>query len=151
MLHQLGESIIEQYRIIDFLGEGLGGITYKALDLKSNDYVAIKVLSLQQMSNWKIMELFEREARILAQLKHPAIPEYLNYFQLDSDREKRWYLVQKFIPGQSLNTLVENGWRITEEEAIGLATQILEVLTYLHSFNPPVIHRDIKPDRKSVV
>ena len=145
MLHQLGESIIEQYRIVDFLGEGLGGITYKALDLKSNDYVAIKVLSLQQMSNWKTMELFEREACILAQLKHPAIPEYLNYFQLDSDREKRWYLVQKFIPGQSLNTLVENGWRITEEEAIGLATQILEVLTYLHSFNPPVIHRDIKP------
>ena len=80
MLHQLGESIIEQYRIVDFLGEGLGGITYKALDLKSNDYVAIKVLSLQQMSNWKTMELFEREACILAQLKHPAIPEYLNYF-----------------------------------------------------------------------
>ena len=145
MLHQLGELIIEQYRIIDFLGEGLGGITYKALDLKSNDYVAIKVLSLQQMSNWKIMELFEREAHILAQLKHPAIPEYLNYFQLDSDREKRWYLVQKFISGQSLDTLVENGWRTTEEEVIDLATQILEVLTYLHSFNPPVIHRDIKP------
>ena len=53
--------------------------------------------------------------------------------------------MQKFISGQSLDTLIENGWRTTEEEVIDLATQILEVLNYLHSFNPPVIHRDIKP------
>ena len=145
MQHQLEELIAEQYRIVDFLGEGLGGLTYKAFDLKSDKYVALKVLSLNKMSNWKTMELFEREARILAQLKHPAISDYLNYFQVEDSQEKSWYLVQKFISGQSLSTLVENGWRTTEEEIINLATQILEILIYLHNLKPPVIHRDIKP------
>lgn len=145
MQHQLEELIVEQYRIIDFLGEGLGGETYKALDVKNDNYVALKVLSLKQTSNWKILELFEREASVLAQLKHPGIPNYLNYFQIDSTQEKRWYLVQEFIFGQSLSTLVDDGWRTTEAEAINIATQILEILVYLHNLKPPVIHRDIKP------
>ena len=145
MLHQPGELVVDKYRIENCLGEGLGGTTYKALDIDNENYVALKVLSWQQIKNWKMIELFEREACILSQLKHPAIPEYLNYFQLNSDREQRWYLVQKFISGQSLDTLVDNGWRTTETEIIEIATQVLEVLTYLHSLNPPVIHRDIKP------
>lgn len=145
MAHQLEETIVERYRIVEFLGEGLGGKTYRAWDLATKKYVALKCLSLQEMGNWKTMELFEREASILAKLKHSAIPEYLNYFQLDRPDEKQWYLVQKYISGQSLNTLVENGWRTTEAEAIDLAIQVLEVLIYLHSLNPPVIHRDIKP------
>ncbi|MEM7759905.1 MAG: serine/threonine-protein kinase, partial [Cyanobacteria bacterium P01_A01_bin.40] len=145
MQYQSGETIINQYRIVDILGQGLGGTTYKAIDLKSEDYVALKVLSFQEIKNWKMMDLFEREAFILAQLEHPAIPEYLNYFQQDNSQEQCWYLVQKFIDGQSLATLIENGWRTTEAEIINIATQILEILTYLHSLNPPVIHRDIKP------
>ena len=145
MLHDLEELIIDRYKIIDFLGEGMSGETYKALDLQNNDYVALKVLSLQQMSNWKVMELFEREAKIIAQIKHPAIPTYLNYFQIDYPQEKRWYLIQKLVLGQSLTTLVENNWRATEDEIIDIASQVLEILIYLHGFNPPVIHRDIKP------
>ncbi|MEM9509410.1 MAG: hypothetical protein AAGA16_17285, partial [Cyanobacteria bacterium P01_E01_bin.35] len=74
MQHQSGETIINQYRIVDLLGQGLGGTTYKAIDLKSEDYVALKVLSFQEIKNWKMMDLFEREAIILAQLEHPAIP-----------------------------------------------------------------------------
>jgi len=145
MQHQLEEVIIDRYRLIDFLGEGLSGSTYKALDVKSDNYVVLKVLSLKQISNWKILELFEREASILAQLKHSGIPNYINYFQIDNTHERCWYLVQEFISGQSLSTLVDNGWRATEEEIIALATQILEILIYLHNLKPPVIHRDIKP------
>ena len=100
MLHNIEELIIDRYKIIDFLGEGMSGETYKALDLQSNDYVALKVLSLQQMSNWKVMELFEREAKILAQIEHPSIPAYLNYFQIDYPQEKRWYLIQKLVLGK---------------------------------------------------
>ena len=47
MLHELEELIVEQYRIIDFLGVGLGGETYKAIDLKNEQFVVLKVLSLQ--------------------------------------------------------------------------------------------------------
>ena len=145
MLHAIEELIIERYKIIEFLGQGMSGETYKALDLQNNDYVVLKVLSLQQISNWKVIELFEREAKILAQLKHSSIPAYLNYFQIDYPQEKRWYLIQKLVVGQSLATLVENNWRATEDEIIDIASQVLEILIYLHSLNPPVIHRDIKP------
>ena len=145
MLHNVEELIVDRYKIIDLLAEVMNGETYKCLDLKSNNYVVLKVLSLQQISNWKKIELFEREANILAQLKHSSIPAYLNSFQVDYPQEKRWYLIQKLVLGQSLNTLVENNWRATEAEIIDIASQVLEILIYLHSLNPPVIHRDIKP------
>lgn len=145
MLHDAEELITDRYKIIEFLGQGMSGETYKALDIQNNDYVVLKVLSLRQISNWKVIELFEREARILAQLKYSSIPVYLNYFQIDYPQEKRWYLIQKLVLGQSLTTLVENNWRVTEDEVIDIASQVLEILIYLHSFNPPVIHRDIKP------
>jgi serine/threonine protein kinase len=55
-------------------------------------------------------------------------------------------LVQAYIPGVSLAQKVRSGWRLEEEEAIRVATSILEILVYLHRQNPPVIHRDIKPN-----
>lgn len=57
-----------------------------------------------------------------------------------------WFgLVQEYIPGDSLQQLLDSGRRLTEVQVRSLATQVLEVLTYLHSLNPPVLHRDIKP------
>ncbi|WP_225894189.1 serine/threonine protein kinase [Atlanticothrix silvestris] len=145
ILHQAEEIINHKYRILRKLGEGGIGITYAAVDLESGKQVALKVLSLRRMSDWKKMELFEREAKILSQLKHPAIPRYLDYFQLDTNSDRSFYIVQQLAPGTSLATLVENGWFPDEERVKQIAIQILEILIYLHSLTPPVIHRDIKP------
>jgi serine/threonine protein kinase len=145
LLHQSGEIINERYRILDTLGQGGVGITYEALDLQSSERVALKALSLRRMTDWKMMELFEREARILSQLNHPAIPDYLDYFQVDTKGDRSFYIAQQLAPGKSLTTLVENGWQPDEEEVRYLAIQILEILVYLHELIPPVIHRDIKP------
>ncbi len=68
------EQIINQrYRILDILGEGGSGITYKAEDTKIGKTVALKALSLRESGNWKQIELFEREAKVLRTLNHPAI------------------------------------------------------------------------------
>lgn len=67
-LHQPGDIIAQRYRITDTLGQGGVGITYAAEDLTSGEQVALKVLSLRQMGDWKVLELFEREAKVLAQL-----------------------------------------------------------------------------------
>ncbi len=145
LLHQPGEIIAQRYRIIDTLGQGGVGITYQAQDLQNSQQVALKALSLRRMADWKVLELFEREARILSELNHPGIPRYLDYFQMDTVEDRSFYIVQQLAPGKTLAALVESGWKPDEAEVKHLAIQILEILVYLHSLTPPVIHRDIKP------
>ncbi|MCL1462872.1 serine/threonine protein kinase [Argonema galeatum] len=145
LLHQPGEIIAQRYRILDTLGQGGVGITYQAQDLQNSQQVALKALSLRRMADWKVLELFEREARILSELNHPGIPRYLDYFQMDTVEDRSFYIVQQLAPGKTLAALVESGWKPDEAEVKSLAIQILEILVYLHSLTPPVIHRDIKP------
>ncbi|HCA93628.1 MAG TPA: serine/threonine protein kinase, partial [Cyanobacteria bacterium UBA9226] len=116
LLHQPGDIITERYRIIDILGQGGVGTTYEAQDLENDRRVAIKVLSFRHMTDWKKMELFEREARILSQLNHPSIPRYLDYFQVDTEQDRSFYIAQQLAPGKSLAVLVENGWIPTQSE-----------------------------------
>lgn len=145
LLHQSGEIIAKTYRIIQILGQGGVGITYEAQNITTHQQVALKALSLRRMTDWKVLELFEREAHILAHLNHPAIPRYLDYFQVDTPQDCYFYIVQQLAPGNSLAMLVEKGWKPDEREVKQLAVQMLDILIYLHQFTPPVIHRDIKP------
>jgi len=144
--HEQGEIIAQRYRIIDTLGQGGSGTTYQAEDLQTHQQVALKALSLHRMTDWKMMELFEREARVLAQLNYPSIPKYLDYFQVDTPQNRSFYISQQLAEGQSLAVMVQNGWRANESVVQQIAVQILEILVYLHKLEPPVIHRDIKPN-----
>ena len=144
-LHRQGELIDHRYQIVTPLGQGGMGTTYAAVDRENHQRVALKAVSLRQVRDWKILELFEREAKVLATLKHPAIPTYLNYFHCDTESDRYFYLVQELVEGESLADLIERGWKLNEEHVKYIATQILEILRYLHSLHPPVIHRDIKP------
>ncbi|WP_026097991.1 serine/threonine protein kinase [Baaleninema simplex] len=144
-LHRSEDIIADRYRIVRPLGHGGTSVTYEAEDLTNYRLVAIKVLSLRQMGDWKVLELFERESRILQQLSHPAIPKYLDYFYLDSQSDRRFYLVQELVSGRSLYELGQKGWKPTESSVKAIAEQVLEILDYLHRRVPPVIHRDIKP------
>ncbi|VEP17398.1 Ankyrin repeat protein,protein kinase family protein [Hyella patelloides LEGE 07179] len=144
--YQPGDIVKDRYRITNILGKGGVAITYQAINLETNSHVAIKVISLKQLDNWKQIELFQREAEVLAKLEHPAIPKYIDYFDIETETDKAFYIVQQQAPGKSLFELVESGWRTTEAEVKKIAQQILAILTYLHSLDPPVIHRDIKPN-----
>jgi eukaryotic-like serine/threonine-protein kinase len=139
------DKINSRYQIIDLLGEGGSGKTYRALDDLSQTEVAIKVLSLRGMADWKMLELFDREAKILAQLEHPAIPRYLDSFQTEIAGEEAFCLVQELAPGRSLTSWIEAGYAFDEAELRDIAAQSLEILIYLQTFTPPIIHRDIKP------
>ena len=143
-LHQQNDIIAQRYRIVAPLGTGAFGTTYTAENLSSDRQpVAIKVLSLRQIGDWKMVELFEREAKILATLNHPAIPKYLEYFYQDTPSDRLFYLVQELVVGNSLAQLVKKGWHGNEEQIKRVALQVLEILNYLHGVQ--VIHRDIKP------
>ncbi|MFN5855988.1 MAG: serine/threonine protein kinase [Pseudanabaenaceae cyanobacterium] len=145
--HRVGSILNQRYRITGQLGQGATGITYGGEDLQteSRRKVAIKTLSLRQVGEWKMLELFEREAKVLAHISHPRIPKYIDYLTVDTPQDRRFYLVQEQIDGDSLATLVRDGWRTDEATVKDIAAQVLEILIYLHGLVPPVIHRDIKP------
>ena len=85
--------------------------------------------------------LFEREARVLLDLRHPQIPTMQAYFE----EEGRFYLVQDFVDGETLDERLRRDTRLPEVEVRRIVESLLEVLAYLHGRTPPVIHRDIKP------
>ena len=141
-----GTVIASRYEIQEILGRGGVGITYAAQMLSNGEPVALKIVSLAGLEDWKSVELLKREAQVLAQLDHPRIPSYLDYFTIERDREYQFCIVQKLAPGKSVAQLVEEGWRTSEKEIKHIAVQVLETLTYLHQLDSPVIHRDIKPE-----
>ncbi|MEG4228889.1 serine/threonine-protein kinase [Microcoleus sp. N9_B2] len=144
-LEQSEKIIAERYRIIGKLGQGGVGITYAAVDLNSNQKVALKALSLRLTTEWKKIELFEREAKTLSGLNHPGIPRYIDYFQVDTSQDRCFYIAQQLAPVKSLAQWIENGWKPNEAQVRHIAYQLLEILAYLQSLLPPAIHRDIKP------
>jgi serine/threonine protein kinase len=139
------DSPLEKYELAELLGEGGSGSTYRAIRLADQTSVAIKVLSLRHLQDWKQLELFEREAKVLSQLSHPQIPQYLDYFHVDTPDNRAFYIVQQLAPGKPLTKWVQCGWRGTEMEIKDIAQQLLEILKYLHQQSPPLVHRDIKP------
>ncbi|NCQ76365.1 MAG: protein kinase, partial [Microcystis aeruginosa W13-13] len=89
--------------------------------------------------------LFEREAETLKHLDCRSIPEYIDYFEVQTDTYQGFALVQSYIEAKSLKEQIENGRKFSEAELQELAKSILGILIYLHGLNPPVIHRDLKP------
>jgi serine/threonine protein kinase len=137
----------QRYRILAQLGTGGSSAVYKAEDTLLNDrLVAIKVISLRGLKPQEVIDLtgaFNREVLLLSGLKHPSVP---HIYQSFSEREG-WYVVMDFIEGTTLEKYLEStrGERLQVGEVLDIALQLCAVLDYLHSSQPPVIFRDLKP------
>lgn len=138
------------------LGEGGFGVAFVASD-DAGRHVLLKQLQVSRMGDWKAIELFEREARVLAALDHPNIPRCHEFFATDGARTvpaaelaqlgagASLVLVQDLVEGASLQARIAAGERMTAARAEALLRKLLGVLDYLHGLHPPVVHRDIKP------
>jgi serine/threonine protein kinase len=135
----------DRYRIKYLLGRQTGRRTFLALDLQTDRPVVLKLLLLNADFNWDDLKLFEREAEVLKSLDLPAIPKYLDYFDVDTELGKGLMLVQTYIEAKSLQHWLSAGRTFSEEELIDIAKSVLTILDYLHTHQPAVIHRDIKP------
>jgi serine/threonine protein kinase len=140
-----GQVLGVRYQVQQQLGKNAGRRTLLARDLKTQELVVVKLLSFGTDFEWEHLKLFEREAQTLKAISHPAIPRYLNYFELDSPNGKGFALVQTYVEGKSLEEQLTEGHTFSEVEVKQIAKALLEILIYLHGRQPPVIHRDIKP------
>jgi serine/threonine protein kinase len=134
---------LQRYRVMESLGSGGQGNTFRGVDLDTNRDVAIKVISLKKLREWKAFDLFEREIDVLRGMSHPGIPKYIDHFAVEASGD--YFLVMELVEGAPLGDFVAGDRRLEGKRIPGVFEQALDILEYLHSLAPPVIHRDIKP------
>jgi len=143
-----GAILQDRYEIITVLGLGGMGAVYQARDLRFTGVA--RLCALKEMTcttpdpqvRRLAIQNFEREANILASLNHPAIPKIYDYFS----EGIRSYLALEYIDGEDLEALMgDTEQMLPQEQVVDWAVQICDVLSYLHSQDPPIVFRDMKP------
>ncbi len=136
-----------RYRIIAKVGTGGFGSVYKAADVpREGHLVAIKEVSLKGLHSQAVIQVadaFHREVDFLSQLSHPSLPRLYEHFST----QEHWYLVMDFIEGQTLEEYQNKARnrRLLLSEVLAVGLQLCTVLEYLHSQQPPIVFRDLKP------
>jgi len=134
-----GAKLQGRYLIIKKLGAGGMGAVYEAVDERLQVTVAIKETFAVEA---RMRRQFEQEARLLAQLTHPALPRVSDYFTENDGL----FLVMQFIAGDDLaHVIAERPGPFPRAQVIAWADQLLDALIYLHTRERQIIHRDIKP------
>jgi serine/threonine protein kinase len=150
------ETILrDRYKIIELVGRGGMGATYRAEDLRLRGrFCAVKeALPDPDASSDELHQSrkqFYEEASTLARLDHPNLPKVSDYFS-QNDRD---YLVMDYVPGQDLKEMLSSALReghpLQERQVLAWADQLCNALNYMHAQDPPVLHRDIKPSNIKV-
>ena len=147
---------LSDYELGETLGQGAFGRTVAATHKASGRDVAVKILRLAGLPDWKPVELLEREAKVLRSLVHPGIPAFVEAFEDHGDAadesgeasqpaEVQLCIVTARVSGETLAARLERGDRWTTAQAERLTRELLETLAYLHELSPPVVHRDVTP------
>ncbi len=132
--------IQNRYLIVQLIGKGGMGEVYLAVDQRLGSAIALKRTLFSDDENLGLA--FEREARMLARLRHTALTKVSDHFS-ENDVQ---YLVMEHISGDDLSKRLETNQKpFPLSWVLFWADQLLDALTYLHSHEPPIIHRDIKP------
>lgn len=134
----VGQTLQNRYVITGLLGHGGMGAVYLATDHRLGVQCAVKETLYTDRS---ALARFEREAKLLAMLRHPHLPRVTDYFA----ETGRYYLVMDYVPGLSAEEWVKRNGAVPETQALRWAHDLLDALAYLHARTPPVVHRDIKP------
>lgn len=140
-----GTRLRGRYEIWEILNEGGMSVVYLAMDVALKTRVAVKELKEHFLSPEDLQSAsrqFMQEAQILAGLEHAGLPRVVDFFE----EAGRHYLIMDYIQGKTLERVLrESNQPFEEEQAIDFAIRILGILNYLHTRQPAVIFRDLKP------
>jgi len=144
----LGTVLRSRYKIMELVGQGGMGAVYRADDLRlEGRQCAVKEVQLEADVDFAAQSRtqFHREASVLARLDHPNLPKVSDYFS-EAGRD---YLVMDFVAGRNLKEIMDEARRqgrfLEEKQVRTWADQLCDALEYLHSQDPPILHRDVKP------
>ncbi len=141
-MRKTGELIDGRYKILRKLGEGGMSVVYLAVNEKVNKHWAIKEVKKEGVENFEtVHQRLLTEADILKRLHHPNLPDIVDIIE----NEETFLLVMDYIEGRQLESIVQEYGPQNEETVVNWGKQLCDVLSYLHSQNPPIIYRDMKP------
>lgn len=141
-----GALLQGRYQIASVVAQGGQGTVYKAVDTRTTRDVAVKAVRLEaiatQQEYTEAVQRIAQEAQLLGRLSHPNIVQVIDHFVENGYP----FVVMEFVQGSTLEEVVAtHGGRLSEPEALFVARQLSSALGYLHSQNPPIIFRDLKP------
>jgi serine/threonine protein kinase len=135
------------YRAIRALGGGSFGIVYVAYDVRKRGVRLVALKKLIQTGKKDIIQMGKREAAFLRKVEHPNIVRLVDEFRLNND----YCLAMEYCPDGDFAEILENLQNpktdsLLAETIQSYSVQLFAALSHLHNLNPPVVHRDIKPD-----
>jgi serine/threonine protein kinase len=139
MTLERGSLLNNRYRILEILGQGGMGSIYRAVDENLGVEVAVKE---NLFTTEEYARQFRREAIILANLRHPNLPRVTDHFVIEPQGQ---YLIMDFIEGEDLRERMDRDGILSDTDVVILGSALCDALSYLHSRQPQIIHRDIKP------
>ena len=140
---KIGQIIDDKYEILTLIGQGGMSKVYLARDRRLNKQWAVKEIQkkARDKNNEVVVQSAIAEANMIKQLDHPSIVRIVDIIE----NPDVIYIVEDYIEGETLNTILENNGAQPQELVIEWAMQICEALEYLHTRKPPIIYRDMKP------
>lgn len=139
---EIGSLIDGKYKILNEVGHGGMSVVYLAMNERANKQWAIKEVRKDGVKDFEVVkQSLVAETNMLKKLSHPSLPDIVDVI----DEDDRFLIVMDYIEGNSLKTALQEYGAQSQKNVIKWAKQLCDVLGYLHSQNPPIIYRDMKP------
>jgi eukaryotic-like serine/threonine-protein kinase len=142
-LAQIGSVVEGKYEILKLVGHGGMSKVYLAMDKRLNKQWAVKEIEkrARDKNNEVIIQSAIAEANMIKKLDHPSLPRIVDII----DHDDVIYVIMDYIEGEPLSKILDEYGAQPQDIVIEWAKQLCEVLDYLHTCNPPIIYRDMKP------